>query len=138
MFFLNSSSSCVALCFVRGVVMTQIPSILATRNPDEWFASMLPWLLQYAQLSAANNVDMLCIGVEFLHMTGAAYTTRWLAIAAAVRQVFSGQLTYSSLFVREWYTIEWWSGTLRGGSVLHDARGCAALLLDCWLSLVWA
>jgi hypothetical protein len=65
-------------------------------DPAVFFASYQQMIVSVAQTAQANGADMLCIGVELDQLTGPAYQADWSNIIAAVRQVFSGMLTYSA------------------------------------------
>ena len=62
---------------------------------NEWFAAYETFILHYAELAAANEVPVLCIGTE-LHKTVVARPDRWRQIIAAVRDVYPGALTYAA------------------------------------------
>jgi hypothetical protein len=65
-------------------------------DPAAFFASYQQMIVSVAQTAEANGADMLCIGAELDQLTGPAYQADWLNIIGAVRQVFSGTLTYSA------------------------------------------
>ncbi len=61
-----------------------------------WFDSYQRMLLKYAVLAEQHRIELLCIGVEYVKATTADHTKRWQELIAAVRAVYSGQLTYSA------------------------------------------
>ena len=66
-------------------------------NPAAFFSSYETYILQWAKLAQQYNVPILSIGNEMLAATKPQYTAYWDQIIAAVREVYSGQLTYSAL-----------------------------------------
>ena len=65
-------------------------------------------IVQEAQVAQANGAQMLSIGAELDQLTGPQYLSYWTDIITAVRQVFSGALTYSA----SWNTasqVSFWS-----------------------------
>lgn len=78
---------------------------------DAWFASYRTFILHYADIAEANNVEMLSVGTEFKLFTGAAYRTHWANLIAEIRQHYSGKLTYSSHAAAvgdEYETLSFW------------------------------
>ena len=61
---------------------------------DAWFASLRTMLLHYAAIAEAHQVPLFVIGTEYESMVG--YTQQWRDSIAAVRQVYSGELTYAA------------------------------------------
>ena len=66
-------------------------------NPAAFFASYKAYILQWAELAQQYHVPILSIGNEMLAATKPQYTSYWDDIITAVRQVYSGELTYSAL-----------------------------------------
>lgn len=66
-------------------------------DPAAFFASYQNYILQWAELAQQYHVPILSIGNEMLAATKPQYTPYWDNLIAAVRQVYSGQLTYSAL-----------------------------------------
>jgi VCBS repeat-containing protein len=65
-------------------------------NVATFFASYQQMIVQEAQVAQANGAQMLSIGAELDQLTGSQYLSYWTDIITAVRQVFSGALTYSA------------------------------------------
>ncbi len=66
---------------------------------DAWFASYTSFIKHYAQMAHDNNVEMLCIGTEYVQLSGAANLARWTAVINAIRVIYTpadGLLTYAS------------------------------------------
>jgi hypothetical protein len=61
-----------------------------------WFASFQTFIVHYATLAQANNVEGLVIGTEYKTLSIAANETYWANIIAAVRAVYSGQIAYAA------------------------------------------
>ena len=66
-------------------------------DPAAFFASYQAYILQWAELAQQYHVPILSIGNEMLAATKPQYTSYWDTLIAAVRQVYSGELTYSAL-----------------------------------------
>jgi len=68
--------------------------IIAPSSVSAWFQNYTALLVQYARIAQSDGAQMIDIGTEFKSLEGD--TTQWLALIQAVRQVYSGQLTYSA------------------------------------------
>lgn len=86
-------------------------------NPSDrsaWFNSYTNLLNRYADFAQAHGVEQFCLGAELYSVTSPSVnsgnTTAWQAMIAAVRQRFSGQLTYSAQHTNpdEVNQIEFW------------------------------
>lgn len=80
--------------------------------PDEaawqqWFASYEAFLLHYATMAERLGVELLCIGTE-LHASVAQRPDDWRQLIAAVRAVYSGQLTYAANWDGEFEAVTFW------------------------------
>ncbi|MDW8031733.1 MAG: endo alpha-1,4 polygalactosaminidase, partial [Candidatus Bipolaricaulota bacterium] len=71
-----------------------------------WFASYENFIVHYAQLAQAHNVDQFCVGTELQGTTHRE--TQWRQIISAVRSVYSGPLVYAANPPNEYYTIQFW------------------------------
>ena len=65
-------------------------------NVAAFFASYQQMIVQEAEVAQANGAQMLSIGAELDQLAGPQYLPYWIDIITAVRQVFSGALTYSA------------------------------------------
>jgi hypothetical protein len=77
-------------------------------NVAAFFASYQQMIVQEAEVAQANGAQMLSIGAELDQLTGPQYLPYWTEIITAVRQVFTGALTYSA----SWNTaseVSFWS-----------------------------
>jgi hypothetical protein len=73
----------------------------AAITPDsegKWFKSYTEMILKYAKLAEENNVEMLCIGVEYVVATQKKYSVQWRELIQNIRSVYSGKLTYAASF----------------------------------------
>ena len=77
-------------------------------NIAAFFASYQQMIVQEAEVAQANGAQMLSIGAELDQLAGPQYLSYWTNIITAVRQVFTGALTYSA----SWNTaseVSFWS-----------------------------
>jgi uncharacterized protein (TIGR03437 family) len=65
-------------------------------DKDAWFASYTPFILKYAQIAEAQQVEGLVIGTELVMMSGSNNQARWYAVIDAIRGVYHGLLTYAA------------------------------------------
>src|SRR2546421_4671201 len=63
-------------------------------DPNAWFSSYTATIGHYASLAQANHVEMFDIGTELGSLQ--PDTAHWRGVIAAVRQLYSGELTYSA------------------------------------------
>ncbi len=78
---------------------TQNTDWRALMNPadkDAFFASYKQQVLHYAQLAQEGGAKAFAIGTELESLSTAEYADEWRDIIAAVRQVFTGDLTYAA------------------------------------------
>lgn len=61
---------------------------------NSWFENYMEFLLHYAKLAEANNVEILSIAAELNSLE--VHTTQWNHVIDEVREVYSGKLTYSA------------------------------------------
>jgi hypothetical protein len=64
--------------------------------PDAWFQSYTQFIVHYAQIAQEEGVELYCMGTEFKTISGAANRDRWVAVINAIRNVYSGPLTYAA------------------------------------------
>jgi hypothetical protein len=65
-------------------------------DPAAFFASYKTMIVDEATVAQANGAASLCIGTELDQLTGPAYLAYWTDIISAVKNVFTGKLTYSA------------------------------------------
>ena len=76
-----------------------------------WFASFQTFIVHYAQIAQANNVEGLVIGTEYKTLSVAANESYWASVIAAVRAVYSGQIAYGANATSagdEYSTVSFW------------------------------
>ena len=73
---------------------------------DDWFQSYQDWILHYAKLAEASEMEALCIGTE-LHQT-IKHPDRWRSIIREIRKVYSGQITYAANWYHEYQDVTFW------------------------------
>ncbi|HTK81673.1 MAG TPA: glycoside hydrolase TIM-barrel-like domain-containing protein [Bacteroidota bacterium] len=81
--------------------------------PDErglWFASYTAMIEKYATLARELNIEMICIGTEYIGATQPKYTAQWRAMISKIRALYPGKLTYAAN----------WSGNSQIGIVLPE------------------
>jgi len=71
----------------------------------EWFASYTNFMNFWAEFSQEHEVEMLCVGCEFNSNDG--QTASWENVAAAVRQRYSGPITYAANW-DNYEDVYWW------------------------------
>ena len=93
---------------VRPLIDFVAPALIGTYSVGDWrsfynptdpaafFASYKTMIVDEATVAQANGAASLCIGTELDQLTGPAYLSYWTDIITAVRQVFTGKLTYSA------------------------------------------
>jgi hypothetical protein len=74
-------------------------------NRAAFFANYRNMMNHYAELAAANNVELLTIGSEYNALDGLA--ARWVRVAKEVRARYAGLITYMAV-TQHVSTITWW------------------------------
>ena len=70
-----------------------------------WFSAYKSFINHYAQLAQENGADQFCIGTELAATE--FRTADWQSVAAGVRGIFAGPLTYAANHGSEG-AIQWW------------------------------
>jgi hypothetical protein len=73
----------------------------------KWFSDYEGFIMHYARLAEATQMEMLCIGTE-LHQTCVEREADWRNLIAKIRTVYSGPLTYAANFSNEYEEIKFW------------------------------
>lgn len=112
----------IAYAHAHGVRVMLKPQVDFSNDPDhwrgeitfnneddwaKWFASYRNFILYYAHFAQQNGVEEFSVGTELV-----ATTTRsadWRAIIRAVRQQYSGLLTYSANHSGEEVQVQFWN-----------------------------
>ena len=71
-------------------------ALLKPYDTARFFANYEAFIVHYAQIAQQAGVGTFCIGAEMQSLSGAEYRLYWTGIIQAVRQVYSGQITYAS------------------------------------------
>lgn len=71
----------------------------------DWFASYTEFILHAARIAATEGCEMLCIGCEMVRAD--AREDEWRTLIAAVREVYSGIVTYNCDKYQEDH-VTWW------------------------------
>lgn len=87
----------------RGEIRFEDPAAAAA-----WFASYRSFLVDLARLSEREDVEMLAIGLELAGLSR-SWPDEWLRLIAAVREVYSGKLTYCANWWGEFGETQLWS-----------------------------
>lgn len=72
---------------------------------SEWFASYTQFIVHYAELAEAEGAEVFCVGCEMVQTDRRA--DEWRAVVAAVREVYSGVVTYNCDKYQE-SNVTWW------------------------------
>lgn len=83
-------------------------ALLKPSSVDDFFASYKTFILHYAAVAQATHVGMFSVGTELTSMSGSAYTNYWDDIISAVRQVYTGPITYASAW-NETGSVSFWN-----------------------------
>ncbi len=83
---------------------------IAMTTPGDWetfHRNLEAMAVHYARIAEAEGARMYSLGLEYRASTS-RFPDRWRAIAGAVRSVYSGGLTYSANWWREWEEVAFW------------------------------
>ncbi len=86
------------------------PGALTFEKESDWqafFKHYERWIVHYALLAEINEIDLLCIGVEFEKAT-LSHEADWRKIFKKIRGLYSGYLTYSANWGTEVEQVEFW------------------------------
>jgi hypothetical protein len=72
----------------------------------EWFAEYGRFLHHHAEYAQRSGADVLCIGLEFVHLS--RYTAEWRKLIAGTRATFKGLLTYGAAQGEEFEGVAFW------------------------------
>jgi len=62
-------------------------------NWDDWFNSYTKFITHYAKIAEEENVPLFSVGAELRNAN--RYTAQWKEVIEQVREVYSGEITYS-------------------------------------------
>lgn len=74
---------------------------------SEWFASYREFILHYARVAQANGVEEFSVGTELVGTS--KRTADWRALIRAVRQEYTGLVTYSANHSGEEVQVRFWN-----------------------------
>jgi len=77
-------------------------------NPQIWFTNYTEMMKTYARVAREENVDILCVGCEFVELTTAVFTEDWKGLIHEVREIYAGPLIYAANWGRETRQVEFW------------------------------
>ncbi|RSK33972.1 hypothetical protein EI290_09720 [Hymenobacter metallilatus] len=75
---------------------------------QQWFANYSRFILHYAQLAEASQIEALCIGTELEHASGPTHEAAWRQLIRQIRAVYHGQLTYAANWSGEFERVPFW------------------------------
>lgn len=86
------------------------PGDVEMQNEADWqqfFVYYYRWMRHYALLAEMNDMDMLCIGVEFARAT-LQREQDWRTLIGKLRGIYSGPMTYSANWGKEFENLAFW------------------------------
>ncbi|MCO6480220.1 MAG: hypothetical protein J5I94_26510, partial [Phaeodactylibacter sp.] len=86
------------------------PGDVEMQSEEGWkqfFDYYYRWMRHYALLAEMNEMDMLCIGVEFAKAT-LQREQDWRALIGRLRGIYSGPITYSANWGKEFENFPFW------------------------------
>lgn len=72
-----------------------------------WFDNYYEWILHYAMLAEINEIEVLCVGTEFVKAT-LNRPDDWRALLKKLRAFYSGKLTYAANWGDEFEKMTFW------------------------------
>lgn len=84
--------------------------IACINEPDwkAWFESYRDFMVHYAQIAQANNVEMLCIGTELTSVSTIRGEMWKDIVIKPVREAYKGPLTYAANWNVEYMHVSFW------------------------------
>ncbi|MGO4573434.1 glycoside hydrolase family 113 [Microvirga sp. 2TAF3] len=120
-------------------------ALIEPTDPKLWFANYKAMMVEYAKVAQAGGAAMFVVGTEMKSMTdpsklcsdGKSYTQKWGEIIDAVRQVFSGKVTYAAtdseaLKVKFWDKVDY-IGVDAYFSMTNSTSPTVQELIDSWI-----
>ena len=74
---------------------------------QRWFASYQRFIMHYARLAAATQVDQFCVGTELARATR-EHPDAWRRLIDRIRSVYPGPLVYAANWWEEYQHIAFW------------------------------
>lgn len=72
-----------------------------------WWEDYRAFMLHYAHLAEAENIEMLCIGTE-LYRVAVEREAEWRQLIADIRAVYGGKLVYAANWYKEFEEVRFW------------------------------
>lgn len=79
----------------------------SAENWQRWFISYQRFILHYARLADAEQVELFCVGTELTN-SALLHPKEWRQIIAQVRTHYPGPLTYAANWWQEYDRIAFW------------------------------
>jgi hypothetical protein len=86
---------------------TEWRGTLKPRDWHDWFDNYRDMIEHYARVAQDNRVDVLVVGSELVSSESDEHLDEWVQTIRDVRNIYKGQLTYSSNWDRYWKTPFW-------------------------------
>jgi hypothetical protein len=80
---------------------------LKPRDWHDWFDNYRDMIEHYARIAQDNGVDVLVVGSELVSSESDEHLDEWIQTIRDVRNLYKGQLTYSSNWDRYWKVPFW-------------------------------
>lgn len=69
---------------------------IAPSDISTFFTNYQNFIVKYATLAEKYNLSIFCLGEEMISITKSTYQSNWQSIVSAVRNVYTGKLTYGA------------------------------------------
>ncbi len=108
-------------------------------NWKAWFASYTDFITHYAALAQSTDADYFVVGTELVKTD--SHSDEWRNVIKAVRNIYSGPLTYASQHGAGEYNIDWWDALDAIGvdayySLAQNAHPSVAQIKARWVPIV--
>jgi hypothetical protein len=105
----------------------------------EWFSNYNSFITHYAKLAQEANADYFVVGTELVQTS--YRTAQWRDIIKAVRNLYTGPLTYSAHHFDEEFSINWWDALDTIGidayyPLAHNSHPTVAQIKKAWIPIV--
>ena len=75
---------------------------------DAWFDSYAKFVLHYAEISEANDVEIFCMGTELTSVSTMREKAWKKKVIGPIRKVYNGPLTYAANWHEEYKYVKFW------------------------------
>lgn len=86
------------------------PGDVSFDTEEAWqtfFVNYSKWMIHYAMIAEMHQMDLLCVGVEFVKAT-IQRPADWRRLIASIREVYSGPITYAANWGEEFEQLSFW------------------------------